>query len=169
MQDKISTQREAITQRDNEIIELRDKITQRANEATDLRRVLDGLALDQKELVEEKQVEEQELDQLREIRQLRKDEADGYSDRLRKVKQQAFQVGEKADQILKVREAKKQAREALEQDLMLAVNKLKHNQSELNELQVEKRKLDTVCQEHEQDLVKLDNQRKLLYEHNRRL
>jgi len=46
MQEKISTQRDVITQRDNEIIELRDKITQRASQGTDLRRVLDKLALE---------------------------------------------------------------------------------------------------------------------------
>ncbi len=54
LEEKISTQRMAITKRDDEISELRDKITFRARKSDDLRGVLDKQAMQQKILIEER-------------------------------------------------------------------------------------------------------------------
>ncbi len=87
---KIATQRETITQREEEIEELRNKIQDRADQGQDLRHVLDELAIEHKLLVEEEIQEKEELKNIKEIRDMREGEATEYGDRLRRLKNEHF-------------------------------------------------------------------------------
>ncbi len=81
--------------REEEIEDLRNRIQERADQGQDLRHVLDELALEQKLLVEEETQEEEEIYNLKEIRDMRENEAKEYGDRLRQVKQDHFAGKEK--------------------------------------------------------------------------
>lgn len=49
---------------------------------------------------------------------MRKEEADDYSDKLRKLKNDVFNQGEKLDQVKRVKETKLRERENYEQELL---------------------------------------------------
>ena len=78
-----------------------------------MRRLLDKLALEQKLLVEELNQEDDDLQHLREIKEMREAEALDYSEKLRKYKMEHFNSQEKLAQICKINEQKRKELESI--------------------------------------------------------
>lgn len=64
--------------------------------------------MQQKILIEEKKQDEEEIDHLKEIREMRQSENEDYTQKLRKVKNDNFNCQEKLGQIVNVKEQKLQ-------------------------------------------------------------
>ena len=142
MQEKISTQRETITRRDNEIIDLRDRINYSSNQAEELRKLLDRLAMQKKILAEEKQLDEAEIEQMKQIRIMRKQEEEEQAERLRKTKNEHFNQEERLKQIQRARDSKQKELENIDQELLRVQNKLLQNKDSANQHYKEKHELD---------------------------